>query len=469
MPIAAVPAYLPKTQFENASPALRFGLLLEIWTSEEDHKKEVQDQVRKGSQKAKRLAEELKSYGLDGVIARLLAKGELPRLWTKNEFGAKRAWEKAGSLSKDDVSRMRALAGRQRALAGLIPEAQKLCLEATAAAPFTTGLGNEHPLENGFSFLNPHGLPYLPGSGVKGVLRQAARELASGQWGVTGGWSEQKRYPLMTGEGDQRQAIVDSRHQPVMLSMLDVLFGRETPEHESEHVRGALSFWDVVPEIAGDSLMVEIMTPHQSHYYQEKESDGAGSKNPHDSGQPNPISFLTVPPKSAFFFCVTCDEAHLSRLAPDLAKGQNWKEPMEAAFRHAFQWLGFGAKTAVGYGAMRPKGGGPARSTIATTPTAAGASAGTTPVAGTAGRSASSSPIRWDNATLAYNPGQRSITAHFQGKQTSQLQGSALDSFLQKLGEARASELKNKRKLEKVSVLVESYGNKFTLIGLAED
>ncbi len=29
-----------------------------------------------------------------------------------------------------------------------------------------------------------------------------------------------------------------------------------------------------------------------------------------------------------------------------------WKTLLEAAFKHAFDWLGFGAKTAVGYGAM---------------------------------------------------------------------------------------------------------------------
>jgi len=458
MPIAAVPAYLPKTQFENASPALRFGLLLEIWLYKDDPKEKSAGQESKDSPRSKGRVQNSSAPAGD----------KSPRLWAKDKSGVGKALNEAGKLKGDDALRMRALAGRQRALAGLIPAAQKLCLEAIATSPFTTGLGNEHPSENGFSFLNPYGLPYFPGSGVKGVLRQAALELASGQWGVTGGWSEQQRYPLMAGEGDQRQAVLDSRRQPVMLSMLDVLFGRETPEHESQHVRGALSFWDVVPEIAGDSLMVEIMTPHQGHYYQEKQKDSAGSTNPHDSGQPEPIHFLTVPPKSVFFFCVTCDETHLSRLAPELAEGQKWKKPMEAAFRHAFQWLGFGAKTAVGYGAMRPKDGGPVRSTITTTPTAASAGAKEAGAAPT-GRSAHSNSIRWDNATLSYNPGQRSVTAHFQGKQTSPLQDSALDSFLKRLGEARASELKSKRKLEKVSVLVESYGNKFTLIGLAED
>jgi len=45
--------------------------------------------------------------------------------------------------------------------------------------------------------------------------------------------------------------------------------------------------------------------------------------------------------------------AHLTRLAPDLAKDSHWKILLEAAFQHAYLWLGFGAKTAVGYGAMQ--------------------------------------------------------------------------------------------------------------------
>jgi len=74
--------------------------------------------------------------------------------------------------------------------------------------------------------------------------------------------------------------------------------------------------------------------------------------SPHDSGQPVPVYFLTVPPGSGFTFYVVCDLPFLRRLAPELAQDDRWKTLLKQAFEHAFDWLGFGAKTAVGYGAM---------------------------------------------------------------------------------------------------------------------
>ena len=294
MSIAAVPDYLGK-DFSSASPGMRFGMYLAAW---------------EGAGWAK----------------------------TKNQplAGAKR-------LTDNDQQTMQALHSRQQALFGAVAPTEGLCLNAKSTAPFTTGLGNEHPLENGFAFLNPYGLPYLPGSGVKGVLRQAARELASGDWGDTHGWST-ALLPSPGGRGAGGEG----------LSMLDVLFGRETQSGDSEHVRGVLSFWDVIPQIQGDSLAVEIMTPHQGHYYQQKSDRKTGdSASPHESGQPIPIPFLTVPPGSGFAFHVICDLPRLRRLAPELAQDDQWKRLLTAAFEHAFEWLGFGAKTAVGYGAMQ--------------------------------------------------------------------------------------------------------------------
>lgn len=302
------------------------------------------------------------------------------------------ALKQATRLSASDRSVIRALHDRQSALAQLFAARDQLqTFDARATAPFTTGLGNEHPLESGFSFLNPYGLPYLPGSGVKGVLRQAARELASGEWGDPRRWSDDRRHPLRV----DGKPVLDSNEQPVMLSMLDLLFGRETPAGESDHLRGALCFWDVIPQIEGDSLMVEIMTPHQSHYYQ----NGA---SPHESGSPNPINFLTVPPGSHFVFHVQCDLALLTQHAPELAKDGLWKQLLAAAFDHAFRWLGFGAKTAVGYGAMQDA------NALATEP-----SKGTTGTVSATGRPEGPvvPDVAWPKAQLRFNARNGALTA----------------------------------------------------------
>lgn len=290
MPDAAVPAYLPRELLADASPGLRFGMYLKLWGT----KFEIRPEDKRS------------------------------------------ALNEASKLTRSDQRVMQALAQRQHALAEPFAKSGALvALAAVAVAPFTTGLGNEHPLENGFAFLSPYGLPYLPGSGVKGVVRQAARELASGEWGDPDGWNRQERYSLKIG------------NETIDLFLIDVLLGPETPSGASGHLRGALSFWDVYPQIDGERLAVEVMTPHQGHYYQQ-------GGTPHNSGSPNPINFLTVPPKSRFAFHVLCDLPHLRRLAPSLAEDERWKGLVEAAFRHAFQWLGFGAKTSVGYGAFTP-------------------------------------------------------------------------------------------------------------------
>jgi CRISPR-associated protein Cmr6 len=351
MPIAAVPEYLGR-DFREASPAMRFSMYLPIWTGREDQEAEIHDRVSRRSYEAQELRQHLDIHGMDATIAVWTRRrpNPMPCLWAKNEHASRKAWRDVARLSDRDRTLMSSLLARQSAAAAAYETLGAIMrLDARTVSPFTTGLGNEHPLENGFSFLSPYGLPYLPGSGVKGVLRQAARELVSGNWGATRGWSEEARYPLIV-EGKR---VLNSRKEPVMLTLLDVLFGRETPPGESDHVRGALCIWDVIPQIQGDSLLVEIMTPHQSHYYQWKRQAGREIEvSPHDSGSPNPISFLTVPPGSRFVFHVYCDARILARIAPDLATDQRWRTLLRAVFDHAFDWLGFGAKTAVGYGAM---------------------------------------------------------------------------------------------------------------------
>lgn len=292
---AAVPAYLG-SDFSAAAPGHRFNLYLPFWLA--------------GSW----AREPDKQAGKDGASP---ATGKAPTLRTVVGLGA----YFAGLLGLNQQ-----LGDRQAALAAALAQQGRLLTQhAVAVAPFTTGLGNAHPLENGFAFLNPYGLPYLPGSGIKGVLRQAARELADHLWGDDQGWTHEA---------------------------ITALFGKTSSgtDDDSDNAaglqRGALMFWDVLPQIAGDALQVEVMTPHQTHYYQNGET-------PHESGQPNPIHFLSVPPGSKFVFHVQCDLPFLAGLSPALAQHDRWQHLLTVALVHAFQWLGFGAKTAVGYGAMQ--------------------------------------------------------------------------------------------------------------------
>lgn len=290
-------------------------------------------------------------------------------------------------------------------------------ISTTSTAPFATGLGNEHPIENGFAFLTPYGLPYLAGSGVKGILRRAMQELCDD--GV---------------EGFSDEAI-------------NALFGPETVNKPEDAQRGALDFWDVFPNPAGGKLVVEIMTPHFGKYYQ-------GSETPHDSGQPVPVSFLAVPAGSAFDFHVVCQP---SRLPVHLQN--QWHCLLNQAFEHAFEWVGFGAKTSVGYGAMAPA---PAQSPAVLASAAAGEPQGVA-----AGAAAATAQQVWASATLSLNPGTGEVKASFEGKVTTGIKGPGADQLRAALPEDQAAKFKNKKELKGVAVRVEPLGNSWQLKGLA--
>lgn len=285
-----------------------------------------------------------------------------------------RGWQRVKNIPPADLKRdfgqlplqsrqlRDALRARQTQIAAHLGEVV-WTIEAQSIAPFVTGTGIEHPLENGMAFLNPYGLPYLPGSGVKGVLRRAAEELRDDVFG----------------EGAQ------GWNQPA----IDALFGKETEsgDTETERTRGALTFWDVFPHC--DRLAVDIMNPHYGDYYQ-------GNTPPTDCGQPIPIFFLTVPENSRFTFHVQCDRVRL----PDDWPADRWRALLEAAFVHAFDWLGFGAKTAVGYGAMRSTLDKATESAPATREIQSGAAS-----------APETSQRRWETVALTWNKGKKELQA----------------------------------------------------------
>lgn len=186
-------------------------------------------------------------------------------------------------------------------LAGL---ANALCGKSTiltTTSRFATGLGREHPIENGFAWHPSLGVPYLPGSSVKGLVRAYATT-----------WCEP---------------------QPDHLT-LNRIFG---PPHGA----GSVIFFDALP-VAPVQLAADIMTPHYSDYYEGKLDNAGQPAAPGDWLSPNPIPFLTVAVSQNFQFAI----------APRTTNDQD-RDDCSVAIKwlaDALIWLGAGAKTAIGYG-----------------------------------------------------------------------------------------------------------------------
>jgi len=163
---------------------------------------------------------------------------------------------------------------------------------------FVTGLGNEHPVENGFTWHHTLGTPYLPGPSIKGILRHWVQH-----------WLN------------------------IPLPEVHRLFGPA----EGEKAAGELIIFDALP-VQPVQLEKEIMTPHYGEYYQDTKS----GKPPADWYSPVPIPYLTVARNQLFVFGLASRNASVV----DLQKVFNWLD-------RALETIGAGAKTASGYGCFK--------------------------------------------------------------------------------------------------------------------
>jgi CRISPR-associated protein Cmr6 len=182
---------------------------------------------------------------------------------------------------------------------------------------FATGLGNPHPVENGFLWHPTLGVPYLPGSAVKGLVRA---------------WVERWDDSLPT-EAEKRARCL-------------TWFGTETKDDVPKQA-GELIFFDALP-IGPVTLALDVMTPHYGKWYEQggeiNTPDNEPEKVPADWHDPVPVPFLVVK-QARFVFAI----------APRRPEFKDEARPALDALAKALDWLGAGAKTAVGYGRMVPE------------------------------------------------------------------------------------------------------------------
>lgn len=211
------------------------------------------------------------------------------------------------NLLAEHAARQRKLAGAFGVTAGSL----------TNRSAFVTGLGISHPIENGFAWHPSLGVPYLPGSGLKGVLRN---------WLESGGPDLEAAGGLDPSPSGNPSAPGAPDEETITR-----LLGSPKPA-----TAGALDFLPLLPT-RPVSLSSDVVNPHHLGYRQ-------GQEWPADWQDPVPSFFLSVATSNRWQFAVL---PRPGRASPeDAERAMTW-------LVQAADWYGFGAKTAVGYGRFK--------------------------------------------------------------------------------------------------------------------
>jgi CRISPR-associated protein Cmr6 len=182
-----------------------------------------------------------------------------------------------------------------------------VCREVRARGRFVVGLGGESVLETAVTLHRTWGVPYLPGTALKGLAsRYAARRLVDVSWKKEG-----------------------PSHR--------VLFGEQ---EDAGHVDFHDALW--IPKGTELPLDLDVMTVHHPEYYQGKEVP------PADWDSPVPVPFVSA--RGSYLLAATGPKA--------------WAEAAIEILVAALDEEGVGAKTSAGYGRMTASGAsGPATGT----------------------------------------------------------------------------------------------------------
>lgn len=167
------------------------------------------------------------------------------------------------------------------------------------------GLGIASPVETGLALHHTYGVPFIPGSTLKGV----AAHYCHSRWG--------KENPDFLEGG----------------TAYETLFGTTDDQ-------GHIRFHDALPKGKTVQLHRDIMTPHHGDYYGEK-----GTKAPTDFDSPVPVSFLSV--TGTFVVVLTCDDPS--------DEGRRWLDLAMELVGESLATTGIGGKTRSGYGRMIAK------------------------------------------------------------------------------------------------------------------
>jgi len=204
------------------------------------------------------------------------------------------------------------------------------------------GLGNASVFETSMTLHHVYGIPYLPASSIKGVVRS---------WVIRNCfWKEE------VGEDKRSKASEEAAMQS---SLFAYIFGKDTSGSDKQAQQGHIIFFDAFPQ-SPPVIEPDIMNVHYPKYYR-------GECLPVDYDSPNPVPFLTVGKYDAegkplhFKFYIACKERDVKpEITGTMIEKAGGKLSAQSTVLDIVSfWLtaaltshGIGAKTAVGYGFM---------------------------------------------------------------------------------------------------------------------
>jgi len=219
------------------------------------------------------------------------------------------------------------------------------CLKLKTSSRLVVGLGAGHVLETSLTLHHIFGIPYIPASALKGVVRMVSF------WEIVENKKiKDEREIEKLQEQTYDKQISDSDDENILKHKL--LFGTQS-------LKGLLVFLDAYPEIQDNQGIFEldVMTPHYSGYYTKDQAPG-------DWENPKPIVFLTVKNGITFCFNVLFDEFRAKEILKDKNFSQEVRKIIEEWLinssilsnlvknwiEDALKEYGVGAKTRLGYG-----------------------------------------------------------------------------------------------------------------------
>lgn len=289
-----------------------------------------------------------------------LAGGEAKGLWLST---SRRALDGESpslfEVPRTDIDLMRA---KQEQWLDMVKASDGSAITMTTAERLVAGLGASHVLETALTLDRNTGLPYLPGSTVKGLARAWGLIEIGAQLGITlddevSVRGEQKKLFNVVAE------TLISEPTETLLPTLQRL--RPVNEDAETYVQwfrfifgwqgetGAICFADAI--YAGESApryAADVMTPHYVNYYTEN-----GGKPPAEDDNPNPVSFITVDKGNVFAFgliprlsayMIFTEEDRQNNLTMALNVTTDW-------LVNGLARMGVGSKTAAGYGFFAQK------------------------------------------------------------------------------------------------------------------